>query len=69
MCMYVGLCEYVHMLMQVPMEAREGTGSPGYVIRGSCEAPDMYVELILDALEEQESLLTAELSPSPTLQF
>ena len=38
------------------MEAREGTGSPGYGIRGSCEAPDVCAELILDALEfETES--------------
>jgi hypothetical protein len=51
------------------MEAREGTGSPGYGIRGSCEAPDVCAELILDALEEQEALLITELSPSPTLQF
>lgn len=68
MCMFVHLCKY---MCGGPQGPEEGVGYPRKGVTGNCEPPSMSTRNKTGPLEDQQVLLTAELSLQlhPSLHF
>ena len=60
--MHACMCADAYTHVQVSKEARRGFRTPGAGVKDSCEQPDLGVENQSGPLQEQQVLLTAELS-------